>query len=52
MVNTNVDGAIKTILEDVYQYSQNGVNASDLEQHIEANRNQLSQWVNDIGPFS
>jgi hypothetical protein len=52
MVNTNVDGNIKTILQDVYQYSQNGVNASDLEQHIETNRNQLSQWVDDIGQFS
>jgi hypothetical protein len=52
MVNTNVDGNIKSILQDVYQYSQNGVNASDLEQHIQTNRGQLTQWVDDIGQFS
>jgi hypothetical protein len=52
MVNTNVDGNIKSILQDVYQYSQNGVNASDLEQHIQSNRGQLTQWVDDIGQFS
>ncbi|WLR56026.1 YtzH-like family protein [Mesobacillus subterraneus] len=52
MVNTNVDGNIKSILQDVYQYSQHGVNASDMEQHIQTNQGQLSQWVNDIGSFS
>ncbi|WP_432442817.1 YtzH-like family protein [Mesobacillus selenatarsenatis] len=43
---------MKSILQDVYQYSQNGVNASDLEQHIQTNRGQLTQWVDDIGQFS
>jgi hypothetical protein len=52
MVNTSVDGNIKSILQDVYHYSQNGINTSDLEQHIQTNRDQLSQWVDDIGQFS
>jgi hypothetical protein len=52
MVNTNVDGNIKSILQDIYQYSQNGIYASDLEQHIQTNQGQLSQWVDDIGQFS
>jgi hypothetical protein len=52
MVNTNVDGNIKSILQDVYQYSQNGINTPDLEQHIQTNQEQLTQWVDDIGTLS
>ncbi|MEH7106353.1 YtzH-like family protein [Bacillus sp. JJ1764] len=52
MVNTQIDQNVKNILQEVYQYSQNGAQTADLDQHILANQENLSQWVNDIGQFS
>ncbi|PLS02030.1 YtzH-like family protein [Neobacillus cucumis] len=52
MVNTQIDGNVKNILQEVYQYSQNGTQSSDLDQHILSNQENLSQWVNDIDQFS
>ena len=52
MVNTQVDQNVKNILQEVYQYSQNGAQTADLDQHILSNQENLSQWVNDIGQFS
>ncbi|MDQ1144703.1 hypothetical protein QE429_001530 [Bacillus sp. SORGH_AS 510] len=52
MVNTQVDQNVKHILQEVYQYSQNGAQTADLDQHILSNQNNLSQWVNDIDQFS
>jgi len=40
------------ILEKIYNYSQNGVNSSQLDEHIEAHQQELSQWVNNIDQFS
>jgi archaellum component FlaC len=52
MVNTQIDSNVKNILQEVYQYSQNGSQTADLDQHIQSNQENLSQWVNDINQFS
>ncbi|MEH7331536.1 YtzH-like family protein [Neobacillus drentensis] len=52
MVNTQVDQNVKNILQEVYQYSQYGAGTSNLDEHIQSNQENLSQWVNDIGQFS
>lgn len=52
MVNSQVDQNVKNILQEVYQYSQQGAGTADLDEHILSNQENLSQWVNDIGQFS
>ncbi|GHH97336.1 YtzH-like family protein [Neobacillus kokaensis] len=52
MVNAQVHQNVKSILQDVYYYSQTGSQTADLDQHILSNQENLSQWVNDIGQFS
>ncbi|MFJ5715890.1 YtzH-like family protein [Neobacillus novalis] len=52
MVNTQVDENVKTILQEVYQYSQHGAETADLDQHILSNQDNLSQWVSNIDQFS
>jgi len=52
MVNNQIDSNVKNILQEVYQYSQNGTQSGDLDQHILSNQENLSQWVNDIDQFS
>jgi hypothetical protein len=52
MVNTQVNQNVKNILQEIYHYSQQGAQTADLDQHITANQENLSQWVNEIGQFS
>jgi hypothetical protein len=52
MVNTHIESNVKNILEEIYSYSQNGINSSDLDRHIESHQNQLSEWVGNIDQFS
>lgn len=52
MVNTQIDQNVKSILQEVYNYSQNGAQTADLDEHILTNQGNLSQWVNTIGSFS
>ncbi|MFB6467624.1 YtzH-like family protein [Cytobacillus sp. Hz8] len=52
MANSNVHSNVKNTLEQVYDYSHNGINASNLDEHIELHKDQLSQWVNDIDQYS
>jgi len=52
MVNTQVDQNVKSVLQEVYDYSQQGAQTSNLNQHILSNQENLSQWVTDIGSFS
>jgi hypothetical protein len=52
MVNTQVDQNVKSILEEVYNYSQHGAQTADLDQHILSNQDNLSQWVTNIDQFS
>jgi hypothetical protein len=52
MVNSAVDTNVLPILQEIYSYSQNGINTDNLNQHIEDNQNQLSEWVSNIDQFS
>ena len=47
-----LDENTKAVLNDIYQYSQSGIHAANLENHIEAHQQQLSSWVQDIGQYS
>jgi hypothetical protein len=48
MVNTNIHENIKPILQEIYRYSQDGKNSSDLKVHIHSHQNQLSQWIDGM----
>lgn len=52
MVNMDISPDVKVILEDVYDYSQTGIGTRDLDSHILANQEQLSQWADGIGRLS
>ncbi len=52
MVHPSIGDNSLSVLEDIYNYSQNGVNSSQLNAHIEAHQQVLSQWVSDIDHFS
>lgn len=52
MINTEIDQNIKSTLQEVYHYSQDGTHTADLDQHILTNQGNLSQWVNNIDSFS
>ena len=49
MVNSNIDQEVKPVLEQIYSYSQDGINSSSVDQHIESHQTQLSQWVDRYG---
>ncbi len=38
-------------LNEIYNYSQNGVNSPQLDEHIEAHQQVLSQWITRIDQF-
>jgi hypothetical protein len=52
MVNADLDHNILPVLQEIYQYSQNGKYSSDLDQHILSNQINLSNWVDHIGQLS
>lgn len=49
MTESNINN---DVLAQIYNYSQNGINSSNLDLHIESHQGQLTQWVRDMGPFS
>ncbi|WP_445489398.1 YtzH-like family protein [Niallia sp. 03133] len=51
-VNGNIDQNILPILEEIHQYSQKGIQSSNLNHHIGSYQDQLSQWVDDINGLS
>ena len=52
LVNSNIDQNNRNVLEQIYSYSQNGINSTNLDEHIESHQQQLSQWVNSIDQLS
>jgi urease gamma subunit len=52
LTNEQVTDDVKSMLNDVYYYSQSGKYSSDLDQHITNHQNQLSQWVTDFDTYS
>lgn len=52
MVNSDMNQEAKPILEQIYLYSQGGINSSSSDHHIESHQTQLDQWVNEMNSFS
>jgi hypothetical protein len=52
MVNAEMDGNVKNVLQEIYDYSQHGAQSADLDLHILSNQQRLSGWVNDMDQFS
>ena len=52
MVNSNMNQDAKQTLEEIYSYSQGGINSSSSDDHIQSHQTQLNQWVNDMNSFS
>ncbi|KMY51303.1 YtzH-like family protein [Peribacillus loiseleuriae] len=52
LVNNGVNQNVKSILQDVYQYSQSGISTSDLDEHIQTHQDQLTQWVDGMNQYS
>lgn len=52
MIQSGLDENTKNVLDEIYQYSQSGIHAANLESHIEAHQQQLSGWVQDIDQYS
>lgn len=48
LVDPNIDASVKPVLQEVYNYSQHGQYTQHLNSHIEANQDNLSQWVDQI----
>lgn len=52
LVNSSMNPNAKTALQEIYDYSQQGVQSPDLDNHIEVNRERISDWVANIDQFS
>lgn len=52
MVDYRTNNDAKDILSKIYSYSQDGINSTNLDQHIESHQQQLSQWASEIDQFS
>lgn len=52
MVQSNTNNELNNLLQDIYHYSQQGVQSKNLDEHIETNQNQLSEWVSNIDSLS
>jgi hypothetical protein len=52
MVNNNINQNVKAVLEEIYRYSQSGINSSNLDEYITSQQGQLSDWVSEIDQFS
>lgn len=52
LVNSNLNHNAKEALNEIYDYSQQGVQTPNLNNHIEANRERISEWVANIDQFS
>ncbi|MCD7032712.1 YtzH-like family protein [Metabacillus sp. GX 13764] len=52
MANTQIDQNLKSVLQNIYSYSHNGINAPVLNDHIASQKDNLTQWLSDIDSFS
>ncbi|MGP7818404.1 YtzH-like family protein [Niallia sp. 01092] len=50
--NGNIDQNILPTLEEIHQYSQKGIQSSNINDHIGSYQGQLSQWVDNINALS
>lgn len=51
LMDENLDQKKKNILTEIYSYCQQADNSSNLDRHVEAHQNQLSQWVSEMNQF-
>lgn len=52
LVNNSVSSDMQPLLEEIYTYCQSGKNSPNLESHINAHQEELSQWVGQINSYS
>ena len=52
LANNQLNQQNSNTLNQIYSYSQNGVNSANLDQHIETHQQQLTQWVDHMDQFS
>ena len=52
LANGQVSEQIIPILNDIYTYSQNGINTDNLDNHINTHQDQLSSWVDSIDQYT
>ncbi|MCJ8009552.1 YtzH-like family protein [Lederbergia wuyishanensis] len=52
IANNSVSQEMQPLLEEIYTYCQSGKNSPDLENHINAHQEELSQWVDQINSYS
>lgn len=52
MVTSELDPNIKSILGDIYLYSQSGKSAVSMDCHISENQENLAQWIEEIDTYS
>ncbi|NYV64275.1 YtzH-like family protein [Bacillus sp. Gen3] len=52
MVNPNIHENIKPILQEVFNYSQNGQYTQHLDIHIESNQENISEWVDQMNIYN
>lgn len=48
MVHSDVQGELLPILEEIYDYSQGGIQSTNLDSHITTYQPKLNQWVHDM----
>ncbi len=52
LANGQVNEQIIPTLNEIYTYSQNGINTDNLDNHINTHQDQLSSWVNSIDQYT
>ncbi|MET3697219.1 YtzH-like protein [Bacillus oleivorans] len=48
MAQHNLDGNVIALLEEIYNYSQEGIQSSNLDSHITTYQPKLTQWVEEM----
>ncbi|WP_335871316.1 YtzH-like family protein [Bacillus sp. 2205SS5-2] len=52
MVNGGVNHQVKSALEEIYKYSQEGKGTHHLNEHIQSHQENLQSWVNDVNSLT
>lgn len=52
MVNSEIDQNVKSVLQDIYTYSQAGINSSNVNEHVQSHQGQFTNWIDSIDQYS
>ncbi|WP_226680556.1 YtzH-like family protein [Sutcliffiella horikoshii] len=52
MVNNEIDQNVKNILQDIYSYSQGGINSSNDHDHNQLHQSKFTNWIDSIDQYS